>query len=131
MIPTLLGVALLVFVLMRIMPGDIVLNRYAGEGGGVSEELLQVERIRLGLHHPMWKQFAIWIWGAVQFDFGISMWTEQPISYEIGLRFQLSLQVAIMGTVLATVLAIPWGPSRRSDRVPGWTMPCAFSPSRG
>jgi len=48
-------VALLVFVLMRIMPGDIVLNRYAGEGGGVSEELLQVERIRLGLHHPMWK----------------------------------------------------------------------------
>ena len=80
MIPTLLGVALLVFVLMRIMPGDIVLNRYAEEGGGVSEELLQAERIRLGLHHPMWKQFAIWIWGAVQFDFGICMWTEQPIS---------------------------------------------------
>ena len=37
------------------------------------------------------------------------MWTEQPISYEIGLRFQMSLQVAIMSTVLATVLAIPLG----------------------
>ncbi|MBI3993671.1 MAG: ABC transporter permease [Candidatus Lambdaproteobacteria bacterium] len=109
MIPTLLGVAVLIFILMRLIPGDIVEIRFAGEGGGVTEEMMAQERSRLGLDQSLVWQFVHWIVGIARFDFGISMWTGQPISYEIGLRFGLSLQIAIMATLLATLLAIPLG----------------------
>lgn len=109
MIPTLLGVAVLVFVLMRVVPGDIVELRYTLEGTAVSDELLANERTRLGLDKPVVEQFATWMWGIVRFDFGKSMWTENPVTEEIALRLQLSLQVAIMATIFATILSIPLG----------------------
>ncbi|MFQ5839650.1 MAG: ABC transporter permease [Candidatus Methylomirabilales bacterium] len=109
MIPTLLGVAVLVFLLMRVIPGDIVELRLASEGGFVTEEVLAMERARLGLDQPMWQQFVNWIFGIVRLDFGTSMWTGRSISYEIGIRFQLSLQVAIMATLVAILISIPLG----------------------
>ena len=54
-------------------------------------------------------QFCVFIKGLVTFDFGKSMWTGRPIVEEVGLRFQLSLQVAIMATITAILLAIPLG----------------------
>ncbi|MBI4573897.1 MAG: ABC transporter permease [candidate division NC10 bacterium] len=109
MIPTLLGVALLVFLLLRVVPGDIVQLKYAGEGAFVPKETLDLERARLGLDKPLWRQFVDWMWGMVRFDFGLSMWTGRPIRTEIALRLQLSLQLAIMATVIASLLAIPLG----------------------
>src|ERR671925_253292 len=109
MFATLFGVAVFIFVLMRLLPGDIVEIRLAGEGALISQETLDQERTRLGLNQPMWKQFADWMWGIVHFDLGQSMWTGNPVSQEIALRFQLSLQVAIMATVVSIILAIPLG----------------------
>ncbi len=109
MIPTLLGVAVLVFVLMRIVPGDVVELRYTLEGAAVSQEVLAKERARLGLDKPMTQQFAEWMWGILRLDFGKSMWTDNPVTQEIALRLQLSLQVAIMATICATILSIPLG----------------------
>ncbi len=109
MIPTLLSVAVLVFFLMRIVPGDIVELRFAGESAFAQKENLDKERARLGLDQPLWKQFLTWMWGLVRFDFGESMWTGARITEEIRLRFALSLQLAIMATVVAVVLAIPLG----------------------
>ncbi|MCW5745471.1 MAG: ABC transporter permease [Alphaproteobacteria bacterium] len=110
MIPTLLGVAIIIFLLLRVIPGDVVEAKFmSGEGSGVSNEVLAAERARLGLDKPVWEQFAIWIWGVARFDFGISMWTGGPISEEIALRFALSLQVALMATIVATLLALPLG----------------------
>jgi peptide/nickel transport system permease protein len=83
--------------------------RYAEEGTFVSEEMLVKERARLGLDQPIWRQFVKWIWGIVRLDFGISMWTGRPITYEIKIRLELSLQVAIMATFFATLIAIPLG----------------------
>jgi peptide/nickel transport system permease protein len=108
-IPTLLGVAVLVFLLLRVAPGDIVQLKYAGEGAFVPKETLDLERTRLGLDKPLWRQFADWMWGVARFDFGLSMWTGRPIRTEIALRLQLSLQLAIMATVIASLLAIPLG----------------------
>jgi peptide/nickel transport system permease protein len=107
--PTLLGVALFIFVLMRLLPGDIVQLRLAGEGGFVSAETMQKERARLGLDKPVWLQFADWIWGVAHLDFGESMWTGRPVTYEIAIRFQLSLEIAILATIVAIALAIPLG----------------------
>lgn len=110
MIPTLLGVAIFIFVLMRIIPGDIVLLRLTSEGGSVTEEVLAIERARLGLDQPMWRQFVDWMGGILlRGDFGVSMWTGKPITYEIATRFQLSLQVAIMATFVSILLSIPLG----------------------
>jgi peptide/nickel transport system permease protein len=109
MIPTLLGVAALIFFLMRVVPGDIVELRFAGERGQVSQEALDKERARFGLDRPLWQQFAEWMWGLVRLDFGTSMWTGAPILQEIKLRFALSLQLAIMATLVAVLLAIPLG----------------------
>src|SRR5947208_1458995 len=109
MIPTLLGVAVLIFFLMRVVPGDLVELRFAGESAFAQKENLDMERARLGLDQPLWKQFLVWIAGVVRLDFGKSMWTGAPIIEEIKLRFALSLQLAIMATIIAVLLAIPLG----------------------
>jgi peptide/nickel transport system permease protein len=109
MIPTLLGVAVLIFFLMRVVPGDIVELRFAGESAFAQKENLDKERVRLGLDQPLWKQFVAWLRGLAVFDFGTSMWTGAPILEEIRLRFALSLQLAIMATIVAVLLAIPLG----------------------
>ena len=66
MIPTLLGVAVLVFLMLRAMPGDITDVMFRSEGGGVPQELIDAERSRLGLDQPVWVQFGKWLWGLLQ-----------------------------------------------------------------
>src|SRR5881397_823374 len=98
MMPTLLGVAVLIFFLMRVVPGDIVELRFAGESAFAQKENLDKERARLGLDQPLWWQFVTWMWGIVRFDFGTSMWTGSPIIEEIKLRAALSFQLAVMAS---------------------------------
>jgi peptide/nickel transport system permease protein len=109
MIPTILGVAVVIFILMRMLPGDVVEIRLAGEGSYVQQETIDAERHKLGLDQPLWKQFTSYMWDLAHLDFGYSMWTGRPVSFEIGIRFQLSLQIAIMSTLIAVILAIPLG----------------------
>ncbi len=109
MLPTLFGVALVTFLLIRVIPGDVVELRYSGDRGAVSQEVIDQERARIGLDKPVWQQFATWIFGVLRLDFGTSMWTGAPIWEEIKLRFVLSLQLAVMATIVAVLLAIPLG----------------------
>lgn len=110
MIPTLLGVALLVFFMVRVVPGDIVEVRLGlASGAQVSQETIDKERHRLGLDKPLPEQFADWMIGLAKLDLGISMWTERPVIQEIADRIELSLQTAIMGTVIAVLIALPLG----------------------
>jgi peptide/nickel transport system permease protein len=109
MIPTLFGVAVLVFFLLRVAPGDIVELKYAGSGTFAPKEALDRERAQLGLDKPLAYQFVSWIAGIARFDFGDSMWTGQPITQEIKIRLELSLQLALMATLVAMLLAVPLG----------------------
>lgn len=109
MIPTLIGAAILVFFLLRLIPGDVCELRLAGSGLYVDPAEIELCRNNLGLNDPILWQFLSFITGLFTFNFGESMFTGRPITYEIGLRFELSLQVAIMATVTATVIAIPLG----------------------
>ncbi|MGH7267239.1 MAG: ABC transporter permease [Candidatus Rokuibacteriota bacterium] len=108
-VPTLLGVATIVFLLLRVIPGDIVLLRLAGEGGKVAEEVLRAERARLGLDQALWRQYLDWIWGLGHGDLGLSMWTGRPVVQEIGIRLSLSLELTVLATLLAVAVAIPLG----------------------
>jgi peptide/nickel transport system permease protein len=83
--------------------------RMGGGTGGVSQEIVDSERKRLGIDKPMWAQFVDWSIGIVKGDMGVSMWTGNPVTEEIAARFPVSLQVALMATLLAVVLAIPLG----------------------
>jgi len=109
MFPTLLGVAIVTFLLIRVIPGDVVELRLAGDRGSVSQEMLDRERARFGLDRPVLEQFVTWISGVVRLDFGTSMWTGAPIWQEIKLRAALSFQVAVMATIVAVLLAVPLG----------------------
>ncbi|MEI7805006.1 MAG: ABC transporter permease [Hyphomicrobiales bacterium] len=109
MIPTLLGVAVLVFFMLRVVPGDVVEIKLRGDGGNVSQETIELERKRMGLDKPFVSQFGDWMIGMATLDLGKSMWTERPVIEEISLRLELSLQVAIMATIIAVLIAIPLG----------------------
>jgi peptide/nickel transport system permease protein len=109
LVPTLLGVATIVFVLLRVVPGDVVLLRLAGEGGKVAEDVLKAERARLGLDRPLWRQYLDWVGGLGRGELGLSMWTGRPVAQEIRIRLPLSLELTILATLLAVVVAVPLG----------------------
>ena len=109
MIPTLLGVAVLVFFMLRVVPGDVVEVKLRGDGGTVSQETIDMERRRLGLDKPLVYQFGDWMIGLAKLDLGKSMWTERPVIDEIAIRLELSLEVAILATIFATLISIPLG----------------------
>ena len=109
MIPTLIGVAVLVFFMLRVVPGDVVEVKLRGDGGNVSQETIEMERHRLGLDKPLLYQFKDWMVGLATLDLGTSMWTDRPVMEEISIRLELSLQVAIMASIFAVLLAIPLG----------------------
>lgn len=109
MVPTLLGVAVLTFFLLRVLPGDVVEVKLRSDGASVTEATVQAERVRLGLDRPLPAQFAGWMKGLVTGDLGTSMWTGRPVAEEIGVRLGLTLQVAVMAAIIAVVLAVPLG----------------------
>jgi peptide/nickel transport system permease protein len=108
-IPTLVGVAVAVFFLIRVMPGDPVVVKLRADGAAVTEETIEAERKRLGLDQPLAVQFKNYMIGLTRFDLGKSLWTGQSVAGEIAIRFPVSLQVAIMATLIAVTLAVPLG----------------------
>ncbi|MEO1693726.1 MAG: ABC transporter permease [Pseudomonadota bacterium] len=109
MIPTVIGAAFLIFFLLRLLPGDVCELKLGGEGAYYDPEQIRICRQNLGLDQHMLLQFWDFVKNLFFFDFGKSMWTGRDISGEIGLRFELSLQVAIMATIVSILIAIPLG----------------------
>ena len=81
-IPTLIGVAVAVFFLIRVMPGDVVVVKLRADGAAISEETIQAERKRLGLDKPLHEQYLAWMGGVLQGDLGRSLWPKEPILEE-------------------------------------------------
>jgi peptide/nickel transport system permease protein len=108
-IPTLLGAAALVFILMRLIPGDICLVRLGSGGSGFSAQALAACHAEIGIDKPWFIQFANFIWGLATGNLGMSMWSGKPVVQEIATRFPVSLEVAVLATVIAISIAIPLG----------------------
>ena len=107
--PTLVGAAALVFVLMRLIPGDICMVRLGSGGASVDPRALAVCHAELGLDRPLVLQFLDFAGGFFRLDFGISMWSGKPVAEEIAARLPISLEIAVMATVVAILIAIPLG----------------------
>ena len=107
--PTLFGAAALVFALMRLIPGDICLVRLGAGGNSFSAQALAACHAEIGIDRPWIVQFGAFVWGLLRFDLGTSMWSGKPVIVEIATRFPVSLEVALLATVIAVALAIPLG----------------------
>ncbi|HYZ40727.1 MAG TPA: ABC transporter permease [Stellaceae bacterium] len=108
-VPTLIGAAALVFFMMRLIPGDICLVRLGSGGTSFTEQALTNCHAEIGLDRPIWVQFIDFVWGFSHLDLGISMWSGKPVIAEIAARFPVSLEIAILATVIAVIIAIPLG----------------------
>jgi peptide/nickel transport system permease protein len=109
-IPTLLGAATLVFLIMRVIPGDVALLILGGDDGGqIDAQQLAKVRQQLGLDQPMIVQFGTWLWGVMRLDFGTSLWTGQPVIEELLIRLPLSLELALLATMVSVIISIPLG----------------------
>jgi peptide/nickel transport system permease protein len=110
MIPTLLGAVTLIFLLMRLLPGDVALYILgSGESSDVNKQALEQIRQDLGLDQPLIVQYGRWLWGAVRLDFGHSYWTRQPVIEELKRRYPITANLAVMSLLLGTLIAIPVG----------------------
>ena len=107
--PTLFGAATLVFILMRLIPGDICLVRLGSGGESFTAAALATCHAEIGIDRPWIVQFLNFIWGLARFDLGNSMWSGKPVILEIATRFPISLEVAIVATIIAVAIAIPLG----------------------
>ena len=108
-VPTLVGAAALVFVLMRLIPGDVCVIRMGSGGSHVSQAAVDACRQQLGLNDHIFVQFLSFLSSYFTFDFGISMWSGRPVVQEIATRLPVSLQIAVMATLIAVLIAIPLG----------------------
>jgi peptide/nickel transport system permease protein len=111
-IPALIGASMLIFVLMRLVPGDIaeiLVYQTGSETSGVQQKQIQQIRQELGLNQPVVIQYLSWIGGAVRGDFGKSYTQRRPVWDILSERFPRSMELAILTLALALVWAIPLG----------------------
>ena len=105
-IPVMLVVALVVFLLLHLSPGDPAAI-IAGDNGTQED----IERIRatLGLDRPLVIQFVSWIWDLLQGDLGMSVYNKVKVTTLIAQRMQPTLALAVFTMIFAVSLAVPIG----------------------
>ncbi|MDE1933994.1 ABC transporter permease [Bradyrhizobium sp.] len=105
-IPVMGVVALFVFLLLRLTPGDPAAIL---AGDNATPEQLEHIRISLGLNQPLYTQFFTWIGSLLHGDLGTSLSSHKPVLTLIGQRIEPSIAVAISTIVLSVVIAVPLG----------------------
>jgi len=108
LIPTLIGMSLLIFVMVRVMPGDIV-DSLTGFDPQYTEAQRAQLRHGFGLDKPMTVQYVEWITQILQGNLGISFRTKEPITQQIVRSMPITLEIAILAICISIVLAIPLG----------------------
>ena len=104
----LLGVSVLVFLMIRLIPGDAA-QVMLGASGDASEEQVQQLRQTLGLNDSLPVQYGRWIGAMAQGDFGVSIWTGKPVMEDIGQRIGVTAELTALSLLLAVVFSIPAG----------------------
>lgn len=108
-IPTLLGVSILIFGAIRLVPGDAIVAMLGTEAGMLTDTQRASLEVYFGLDKPPLEQYFNWIGGVVRGDLGISVRHGQPVLNVILSRFPVTLQLAGMAVVIALLMGIPIG----------------------
>lgn len=106
-IPTLFGISVLVFLLVRLIPGDPVLAML-GERGGNPEVYAEM-KANLGLDKPLIQQYFIFLGNAIRGDLGSSIISHKPVIEEFSARFPATIELGVMGMLFAIIIGIPFG----------------------
>jgi len=106
LIPVLFLITVLVFIFMRILPGDVAVLKL---GEHANEEDLRAFRDQLGLNEPLLKQYFLWIGDIFRGDLGVSLWTDKSCRSEVLHRMPVSIQLGIMAVIFELCIAIPIG----------------------
>ena len=104
----LLGVSILVFLMIRLIPGDAA-QVMLGASGDASEEQVQQLRVKLGLNDPVPVQYLRWVGSMARGDFGVSIWTGKPVMDDIAQRIGVTAELTFLSLLLAVVFSIPAG----------------------
>src|SRR6059036_4241649 len=107
-IPVLLLSSVIVFGLMRVMPGDALIA-LMGESGNVGQKELAKLRKDLGLDRPYHEQYLIWLWQMVSFSPGDSIFTNEPIQVSLRKAIPVTLELATLAMIIGLVIAVPVG----------------------
>lgn len=107
LIPTLVGISLLSFIVIRLVPGDPVMLML-GERGADPEVYLEMKQ-NLGLDKPILSQYAVYMKNAMQGDFGRSIVSKREVTREFFDRFPATLELGICAMIFAIILGIPAG----------------------
>src|SRR5262245_29409231 len=106
LVPTLALITVLVFSIIRLLPGDIVTLMMSEQGyAGDKAKLEQM----LGLDKPFYWQYATYVGKVLQGDLGVSFWTKEPVLDEILRRLPVSLELAVLAMFFGLMIALPAG----------------------
>jgi len=106
-IPVLIGISVISFFLIRMIPGDVVSSIMGQE---FADPAVEAEMRRyFGLDLPVWEQFIVWFVALLQGDLGTSMRTGRPVVVEIMELFPATLELTLAATVVSLLIAIPLG----------------------
>ncbi len=109
-VPTVLLVTIIVFTVMRLLPGDPALVILSEGDASFTQEELEDLRRQLGTDRPIVVQYVDWIGGLVQGDLGTSIWRSgQPVTKLVGDRVFRTLELAVLAILIAVIFAVPLG----------------------
>jgi len=111
-IPTVFGITVLIFLAMRILPGDplaAITNESTGGQFTLTEEDRAAARASLGLDKPLPQQYATWIGGVLHGDLGHSFWNKEPLRAVVARRGVISLEVAVLAIIFSWLVGVPLG----------------------
>lgn len=105
-LPSLLGLLILTFVLIHLAPSDPAVAM-AGDAA-TAEQIAQI-RHQYGLDAPVWRQFLLYAWKAVHFDFGESAFSHRPVALDIAQRLPATLELTFASMILSVAVGVPLG----------------------
>jgi peptide/nickel transport system permease protein len=108
MVPVMLGISILVFLLMRFLPGDVI-DVLLGTEASLSPEARATLRKMLGLDEPLHIQYLRWIWDILHADMGRSLRTSQPVFENLTSRLPITFELAFLSVLMSVALSIPLG----------------------
>ena len=109
LIPTLVGMSVLVFVMLRLLPGDVVDALLSGADQQADTVSKQELRQALGLTDPLPVQYVHWVGNLLRGDLGTSMRSGEPVSRALTRALPITLELAGLAVVIAVLVAIPLG----------------------
>jgi len=107
-LPVLFGITIVVFLLVRLIPGDVI-DTMLGTEASLRPEVREQLRKTLGLDRPIYEQYATWIADILRGDLGRSLRTGQPIVDNLSGKLPITLELACLSIVMSLIVAIPLG----------------------